>query len=328
MWTLPISRDRRATNSTSATSSIAGSVLGSATMVVTPPAAAAALPVSMVSSCSRPGSRSSTRMSTSPGARQWPRHSITAAPDASAPAPGPTAAIFPSATSRFPFWSSPLAGSRRRAFLNSVRAVIGSLHRRSVAELAGKHLETGHAHRHAHLHLLTDQAAVDVVRYLAVDLDAAVHGPRMHDERVGLGGRELARVEAEEVEVLADRGHEAAVHALGLQAQHHDDVGVLEALGHVVKDLDAHTVDLGGKQRARRHHAHSRAHGVEQVDVGARDPAVQDVAADRNHQALEPAPAAPDGERVEQRLGRVLVAAVAGVDDCAVDLLGEQMHRA
>ena len=39
----------------------------------------------------------------------------------------------------------------------------------------------------------------------------------------------------------------------------------------------------------------------------------------------EPALAAADGQRVEQRLGRMLVAAVAGVDDRAVDLLGEQL---
>ena len=59
---------------------------------------------------------------------------------------------------------------------------------------------------------------------VGVDLDAAVHRPGMHDERVGLGRGELGVVEAEEVEILADRGHEAAVHALGLEAQHHDDV--------------------------------------------------------------------------------------------------------
>ena len=38
--------------------------------------------------------------------------------------------------------------------------------------------------------------------------------------------------------------------------------------------------------------------------------------------------AAADGERVEERLRRVLVRAVAGVDDRAVDLAGEEMHGA
>ncbi len=53
-----------------------------------------------------------------------------------------------------------------------------------------------------------------------------------------------------------------------------------------------------------------------------------DVAADRDGEALEPTLAAADGERVEQRLGRMLVAAVAGVDDGAIDLLRQQLHRA
>jgi hypothetical protein len=38
--------------------------------------------------------------------------------------------------------------------------------------------------------------------------------------------------------------------------------------------------------------------------------------------------AAANGERVEQSLGRVLVAAVAGVEDRAIDLVGDQPHGA
>ena len=51
------------------------------------------------------------------------------------------------------------------------------------------------------------------------------------------------------------------------------------------------------------------------------------VAADRDDQALEAALAPADGERIEQRLGRMLVAAVAGVDHGAVDVAGEQRDR-
>ena len=84
----------------------------------------------------------------------------------------------------------------------------------------------------------------------------------------------------------------------------------------------------GRQQGARRDHPHPRAHRVEQRDVRARDPAVQHVAADRHGEPAEPALAAADGQRVEQRLGRVLVAAVAGVDHRAVDLFRQQLHRA
>ncbi len=56
-----------------------------------------------------------------------------------------------------------------------------------------------------------------------------IHGAWMHDERAGLGVAELLLVEPEIAEVFARRRHEGAAHALALQAQHHDDVRVLEA---------------------------------------------------------------------------------------------------
>ena len=55
---------------------------------------------------------------------------------------------------------------------------------------------------------------------------------------------------------------------------------------------------------------------------------MKDVAADRHREPLDATEIAADGQRVEQRLGRMLVRAVAGVDDRAVDLAREQMHRA
>ncbi len=127
----------------------------------------------------------------------------------------------------------------------------------------------------------------------------------------GLAIFQLGAVEAEEVEVLADRGHERALHALGLQAQHHHDVDVLQAGLHAVVDFDAHLVDVGRHQGRRADHAHAGAHDLQQVDVRARDAAVHDVAADRHQEAFQAAASSPDGERVEQRLGRMLVLAVA-----------------
>ena len=55
---------------------------------------------------------------------------------------------------------------------------------------------------------------------------------------------------------------------------------------------------------------------------------MQDVAADGDDQALDAAFVPADGERIEQRLGRVLVAAVAGIDHRAVDLLRQELDRA
>jgi hypothetical protein len=45
---------------------------------------------------------------------------------------------------------------------------------------------------------------------------------------------------------------------------------------------------------------------------------MQHVAADRDDQALDPSLVAADGQRVEQRLRRMLVRAVAGIDELAV----------
>ncbi len=53
-----------------------------------------------------------------------------------------------------------------------------------------------------------------------------------------------------------------------------------------------------------------------------------DIAADRHDEALDARFVAADGERIEQRLRRVLVAAVAGIDHRAVDLLGQELDRA
>jgi hypothetical protein len=53
----------------------------------------------------------------------------------------------------------------------------------------------------------------------------------------------------------------------------------------------------------------------EQENVGAGDAAVGDVADDGDAEAFEVAGAVEDGAGVEQRLGGMLVGAVAGVDD-------------
>ena len=67
---------------------------------------------------------------------------------------------------------------------------------------------------------------------------------------------------------------------------------------------------------------------VEHDDVGAGDARMQDVAADRHRQPGDAALGAADGERVEQRLRRMLMRAVAGIDHRAIDLLRQQLDRA
>ena len=166
---------------------------------------------------------------------------------------------------------------------------------------------------------------IDIVGHFAVYLNTAVHRPRVHDQSVRFGRPQLVVIKAVEIKIFAHRGHETAGHAFGLQAQHHDDVTVDQALGQIVMNINAEPVDMGRQQGRRRHHPHPRAHGVEQMDIGAGHPAMADIAANGHVQPLDPALAAADGERVEQSLSGMLMAAVAGVDDRAIDLFGEQL---
>ena len=55
---------------------------------------------------------------------------------------------------------------------------------------------------------------------------------------------------------------------------------------------------------------------------------MKDIAADRDGETFDPALVAPDRERIEQRLGWMLMRAIARVDDRAIDLFRQKMHRA
>src|SRR5215472_3543841 len=261
-------------------------------------------------------------MSIRPGATILPAQLTMSVPSGTPAAPMPRLAsrITPSTMSTSPGPSKSLPGSMMRAFASRIgrRSVSMNLSSR-VRQVAGERLQHRHPHRPSHFHLFPDQR-LRAIGDDVVDLDATVHGPWMHHQCVRLGIGELLLVEAEIVEVLAGGGHERAVHALTLQPQHHHDVGALETLAHVARDIDAHPLYAGRQQRRWRDHAYPRAHGVEQDDVGARHPRMQYVAADRDQQSLDLALVAADGERIEQRLGWMLMAAVAGIDHGTVDL--------
>ena len=67
---------------------------------------------------------------------------------------------------------------------------------------------------------------------------------------------------------------------------------------------------------------------VKQMNVRARHARVQDVADDRDFQAVDSPFMFADGHRVEQRLRRMLMRAVAGVDDCRSANFRELMRHA
>src|SRR5215831_16387409 len=277
------------------------------TMLVTPPAAAAWLAVLSVSRCSSPGSPVNTCISTRPGHSTCPLQSTTLERSGALRRRcAPKSAITPSLTSSPPGSSLPEAGSTRRALRKVVASCaaepfLGMAGTSVVGQLPRHRLEHRHAHRHAHLHLVADDAA-RVVGDGGGDFHAAVHGARMHDERIRLGAGELFMVKAEEVEVFAGGGHVGALHALALQPQHHDDVGAFEAGIHAGEDLGTQPFGCGGQQGGGSHDAHPRAHGIEHIDIGSSDARMQDVAADRYRQAGYAALGAADRQYIKQRL--------------------------
>src|SRR5271165_5385798 len=108
--------------STTAGSSTGGLVSGRMTRLVTPPAAAAALALAIVSRCSAPGSPTKARMSMRPGETTSPLQSMTRASGGSwsRVTAGPRPAMTPSMAMRPPRVSVSRAGSTRRALRRAI----------------------------------------------------------------------------------------------------------------------------------------------------------------------------------------------------------------
>src|SRR6202022_1224592 len=264
MLTIAVSRARRKTKSTVAELSMTGEVSGWQMMVVMPPVAATWLAEAKVSRWLAPGSPTKARMSISPGATIMPAQLMMSVPSGTPAAPIPRldSRITPSAISTSPTPSKSREGSIRRALASRIgRRSVSMISR--VRQVAGERFEHRHPHRHSHFHLLADQR-LRAIRHDGVDLDAAVHRPRMHHPRIGFCIGPLLLLAAEVMKILRARRHERAVHALALQPQHHDDIGAVEPRAHVAGDLDPHPLDAARQQRGGRDHADARTHGVEQ----------------------------------------------------------------
>src|SRR5438132_10169342 len=279
MLTMAVSRARRSTKSTVAELSITGEVSGWQMMVVMPPAAAAWLAEANVSRWLAPGSPTKARMSISPGATTLPEQLMMSVPSGTPAAPMPRreSRITPSAIRTSPGPSKSREGSTTRAFASRIGRRSVSMFSR-VRQVAGERFQHRHPHRHSHFHLFPDQR-LRAVGNRGVDLDAAIHRPGMHHQRIGLGIGQLPLVEPEIMEILAGGGHERAVHPLALQPQHHHDVGAVEPLAHVAGYFHAHPLDPHPQQRGRRDNTYAGGHGATQQDDGARHAREDDVAA-------------------------------------------------
>src|SRR4051794_18073644 len=197
--------------------SLIGDVFGMQATAVNPPATADAVPVAIVSLCSWPGSRRWTCMSMRPGTTRNPRGTAMTCVSPASGRSRPVRAIRSPSRRMSHSPSTPAAGSMTRPPLSS----------RFIVYSAGKQVQNGHAHGHAVGDLLEDDR-VGPVGHLGGDLDPAVHRAGVHDDDVGPGAPEPCLRHAEDGEVLAQRGEEAALHPFELDAEEHHDVCVLD----------------------------------------------------------------------------------------------------
>src|SRR6201996_3156043 len=216
MLTIAVSRALRITKSTVAELSMTGEVSGRKIIAVKPPVAAAWLADAKVSRWLKPGSPTKARMSIRPGATIFPEQLTMSVPSGTPAAPMPRllSRITPSAISTSPGPSKSRDGSTTRAFASRIGRRSVSMTSR-VRQVAGECFEHRHPHRHSHFDLFADQR-LRAIRYNGVDLDAAIHRPGMHHQRIRLGVGELFLVEPEVVKIFLARRHERAVHALAL----------------------------------------------------------------------------------------------------------------
>ena len=160
-----------------------------------------------------------------------------------------------------------------------------------------------------------------------IDLDAAVDRPRVHDDRVGLGQLEPARVEAEVARVLARVREQLAADALLLDAQHHHDVGAFERGLDALVHAGAH---LGrGPARSSVRGAATRTRAPSLVSAQMFERATRLWRMSPQIATSSPAMRAlvrADRRAVEQRLRRVLVRAVARVDDRRAEAAGQHVR--
>ena len=161
------------------------------------------------------------------------------------------------------------------------------------------------------------------------DIATTVHRTGVHDHRTERKGGQPRIVESPHARVLALVGEEGIAHALELNSQHHQRIwGGCDRGVEVVFDPHRPRRNILRHEGRRGHQRDLGAERVEQPHVRSRDPRVQHVADDRHGDAVEVAAAAgsavqalADRERVEQRLGGVLVGAVAGIDHRGIDPL-------
>ena len=130
------------------------------------------------------------------------------------------------------------------------------------------------------------------------------------------------------VAVFRHGGEQTLLLAFTLDAQTHNHIRALAGVLNGRGDGAAQLLNARGDERRRRTKHDICAHRRQAVNVASRNAGVHHVAADGNLRALQTAQMLAHGQHVQQSLRRMLVHAVARVDDARADMLRQQRRRA
>src|SRR6266478_2258461 len=180
-------------------------------------------------------------------------------------------------------------------------------------------------HRHANGQAVGDlleNRGVRTVGDLGGDFDAAVDRSGSQEKDVGLGQLEPIAVHAKKVGILADRREQAVALAFELNAKHVDHIAPRQDIVKAKRHFHSQACDALWHQGRRAADDDLCAQLQQTVDVAASHPAMSDIANQTYSQSFQTTLDPSNREDVEQALGRMLVGAVAGVDDPDIDMLG------
>src|SRR5580700_2264324 len=179
---------------------------------------------------------------------------------------------------------------------------------------------------------LLEDAGLRTVSDFRSDLHAAIHRAGMENDGVGLGEAQTLGAELIEKNVVCG-GKRGFMKALGLHAENEHNVGIFETFFDAEDAANRSAGWANAFQFAWNPHGWS-AEGEaatefrQQVNVGASHAAVSNVAENRDIQIRERTFAVTDGEGIQQALRRMLVRAVARVDDGNIEMARDKVRRA
>ena len=193
---------------------------------------------------------------------------------------------------------------------------------------ARQQIEHRHANRDAVRHLIENHAERSVGD-VGVDLDAAVHRAGVKNENVALRAVESLARDTEDAIVFAQRRDVAGRHALELEAKNVERIGPLDRFFDAIEHRARPT--RRSRSAASDRGPHTPTSAPIFVSPQMFDRATRECSTSPTMQTLRPSSSLEviaQREHVEQTLRRMLVRAVAGVDDVRLDALGEELRRA